>query len=285
MFLKIPAASLRLAVFVIASVVLMTIDHRQHHVETVRSALSVVVYPFQYLVNLPVEMGQWVVNSLVTRESLLKENARLREEHLLLSSKLQKFAALEVENQRLNELLESSFKVGERVLVAELLAVELERFQRQIVINKGSREGAFNGQPVVDAAGIMGQIVHVGPFSSTVMLITDASHAIPVQVNRNGLRAVAIGTGATNNLELEYIPNNADIRVGDLIVSSGLGSRFPPGYPVGQVTRVAIDPGEPFAKVTAIPSAKLDRSREVLLVWPQDQTGEVNQAPANSGKS
>ncbi len=263
----------------------MTIDHRQHHVETVRSALSVVVYPFQYLVNLPVEMGQWVVNSLVTRESLLKENARLREEHLLLSSKLQKFAALEVENQRLNELLESSFKVGERVLVAELLAVELERFQRQIVINKGSREGAFNGQPVVDAAGIMGQIVHVGPFSSTVMLITDASHAIPVQVNRNGLRAVAIGTGATNNLELEYIPNNADIRVGDLIVSSGLGSRFPPGYPVGQVTRVAIDPGEPFAKVTAIPSAKLDRSREVLLVWPQDQTGEVNQAPANSGKS
>ena len=263
----------------------MTVDHRHGHLETVRSTLSVVVYPIQYLVNLPIEMGQWMMNSLVTRESLLNENARLRKEHLLLSSKLQKFAALEVENQRLNELLESSFKVGERVLVAELLAVALERFKRQVVINKGAKEGAYDGQPIVDAEGIMGQIVHVGPFSSTVMLITDPSHAIPVQVNRNGLRAIAIGTGATNSLELEYVPNNADIRVDDLLVSSGLGSRFPPGYPVGRVTNVSVDPGQPFAKVTVIPSAKLDRSREVLLVWPPDQAGELDPASASATKS
>jgi rod shape-determining protein MreC len=177
---------------------------------------------------------------------------------------------LESENERLRSLLASSFKLHDRVIIAELLAVDLQPFRHTVVINKGQREGAYDGQPIVDANGIMGQIVHTGPFSSTVLLITDPTHAIPVQVNRNGLRAIAVGTGQSHTLQLEYLPNNADIEKGDLIVSSGLGSRFPAGYPVGTVTEIKLDPAEPFAKVMVVPSARMEQSREVLLVWPED---------------
>ena len=122
----------------------------------------------------------------------------------------------------------------------------------------------------------MGQIVHVGPFSSTVLLITDPNHALPVQVNRNGLRAIAVGTGQNDKLLLEHLPNNADIRVGDLIVSSGLGRRFPSGYPVGKIEKISRDPGEPFAKVMIKPSAQLSQSREVLMVWPYEKINAIN---------
>lgn len=256
----------------VVSVALMVIDHRQSHLETVRAALSVVVYPLQYLVNLPVDGGRWASELLATRGNLLEENARLREQNLMLRSRSQKFAALETENMRLRELLESSFKVGERVLVADLLAVALEPASRQVVINKGANQGVFVGQPIVDSEGIMGQVTHVGPFSSTCTLITDPSHALPVQINRTGLRALAVGGGATNTVELAYIPTNADadLEVGDLVVSSGMGGRFPPGYPVGTVASVQVDAGEPFARVTVTPSAQLKRAREVLLVWPED---------------
>lgn len=236
--------------------------------EAVRSALSVVVYPLQYLVNLPVEVGQWLSKSLITRQALVEENARLRRENLLLRLRSQKFAALQAENSRLRELLESSMEAGERALLANVLAVETDPSTRQIVLDKGSQQGVYLGQPIVDAHGIMGQVVHVGPFSSTGMLITDVSHALPVRINRNGLRAIAIGTAAGNTLELSYVPINADVRENDLIVSSGLDGRFPPGYPVGQVTRIELDSGAPFAKITAVPTAQLSRAYEALLVWP-----------------
>jgi rod shape-determining protein MreC len=248
----------------------MVVDHHQSHLKIIRSALSTLVYPLQYAVNLPVEFTEWVSVSLVTHNKLLEENARLKNEHLMLSSKLQRFEILESENRRLRDLLESSFRLNDKVLVAELIAVELQTFRRQIVINKGKREGAYDGQPIVDAAGIMGQIIHVGPFSSTVLLITDPNHALPVQVNRNGLRSIAVGTGQNDKLLLENLPNNSDIRVGDLIISSGLGRRFPSGYPVGQIEQISRDPGEAFAKVVIKPSAQLSKSREVLMVWPYE---------------
>lgn len=256
--------------FILASIMLMTMDHRHGHLESVRYALSVVIYPVQSVVDIPAKITNWAMESLVTHHKLLKENRRLREEQLLLSSRLQRFEILEAENRRLRKLLESSFKLSDKVVIAELLAVDLQPFRHTVVINKGVREGAYDGQPIVDANGIMGQIVHVGPFSSTVLLITDPTHALPVQINRNGLRAIAVGTGQRRSLQLEHLPNNADIREGDLIVSSGLGSRFPAGYPVGIVSDIVLDPAEPFAKVTVIPSAKLERSREVLLVWPNE---------------
>ena len=247
----------------------MTVDHRQGHLERVRYYLTVVVYPLQKAVALPIEFTNWMSESLAIRKTLLADNERLREQSLLQNSRLQKLEIIETENKRLRNLLESSFKLRERVLIAELLAVDMQPFRHQVIINKGKREGVYDGQPIIDANGIMGQIIHVGPVSSTVILITDQTHALPVQINRNGLRAIAVGTGQHYSLQLEHLPNNADILEGDLVVSSGLGSRFPPGYPVGVVSKITFDPAEPFAKVTVAPSAQLEQSREVLLVWPQ----------------
>ena len=194
---------------------------------------------------------------------------------------MQKFDALEAENLRLRELLDSSFKVSDRVLIAELMAVEMDPYRHQVILNKGERDNAFVGQPLVDAYGIMGQILHTTPFTSTAMLITDPAHATPVQVNRNGLRSIAVGTGSLSELSLPHIPNSADIRVGDLLITSGLGGRFPPGYPVATVVAVTIDPGHPFAQVSARPLSHLDRSREVLLVWkpPADKAYGFDSTP------
>lgn len=251
----------------------MTVDHRLHHLETVRSVLSTLVYPVHYAVHLPSEVGRWMDEQWAARSRLLEENRALRKRQVLLEARLLKFAALEAENIRLRELLESSFKVGDRVLIAEILSVDLDPYHHQVLINKGSNHGVYRGQPVLDAKGVMGQTNHVSPFSSTVVMITDPSHAIPVLANRNGLRTIALGTGTTNRLELPHIPNNADIREGDLLVTSGLGGHFPPDYPVGRVSRVARDPGRSFATVMAEPSASLELSRELLLVWPEDREG------------
>jgi rod shape-determining protein MreC len=276
LFQRSSSTNVRFVVFVLLSIAVMLLDHHQGHLKIIRSALSTLVYPLQYVVNLPVKATEWVSETLVTHNKLLEENERLKHEHLLFSSKLQRYEILESENRRLRELLESSFRINDKVLVAELVAVELQSFRRQIVINKGQREGAYDGQPIVDAAGIMGQIIHVGPFSSTVLLITDPNHALPVQVNRNGLRAIAIGTGQNDKLLLENLPNNADINVGDLIISSGLGRRFPQGYPVGQIEKISRDPGESFAKVIINPSAQLSQSREVLMVWPYEHINALD---------
>lgn len=253
----------------------MVVDHREGHLESVRTVLSTLVYPVQYVVNAPVQAGHWISESVVTQKDLLEENGRLREERLLLNARLQKYNVLMEENNRLRELLESSVKLGERVekvLIGELIAVEMESFRRQIIINKGQRDDVYDGQPVVDANGIMGQVVHVNPFSSTVLLITDPTHSIPVQINRNGLRAIAVGTGQDDVLVLENLPTNADIEVDDLVISSGLGHRFPRGYPVGTISRIDLEPGEAFAQVHVRPSARPGQSREILLVWPYEET-------------
>jgi rod shape-determining protein MreC len=249
----------------------MFLDHRQGHLELVRSALSTFVYPIQAIVNLPIALGRWASDSIVTRSKLIEENTMLREVHQLLNSRLQRYEVLAEENKRLRELLGSTISFKERIMIAELLAVELEQFRKMIEINKGSLDGVYDGQPVVDAQGIIGQVIHVGPFSSNVLMITDPSHSIPVQVNRNGLRAIAVGTGQNDILLLEHLPTNSDIRVGDLLVSSGLGRRFPRGYPVGTVTSINLEPGAPFGTIKVGPSAMLAQNREVLLVWPQDQ--------------
>jgi rod shape-determining protein MreC len=261
------SALARLFVAAVVSIVLMTLDHRGQQLEVLRGALATLMYPLQYAVDVPIRAGNWLAENLVSRDALIEENARLRRDQLLGQSKLEKFAELEAENQRLRSLLDSSQKVGERVLVAELMSVDMDPYSRRIVLNKGSREGVREGQSLIDARGVMGQIVHVGPFSSNALLITDPSHALPVQVNRNGLRAVAVGTGPLNQLRLSHVPNNADIREGDMLVTSGLGGRFPRGYPVGTIAHVERDRGRPFARVVVEPSAALERNREVLLVW------------------
>jgi len=256
---------------VIASIALMTLDHRQHTLEGIRSTLSVVVYPMQYLVNMPFSLADWTSESLSSHNTLLQENRELRDKQLQLEFKLQKMASLETENQRLRGLLQSSSRKWERVLIAELVSVDFDPFKHQVLLNKGSNDGVFVGHPLLDAHGVMGQVNHVSPFTSTAILITDPNHAIPVQVNRNGLRTIALGSGETDRLDIPHIPNNADIQEGDLLVTSGLGLRFPPGYPVATVSSVVRDPTEPFAQITAVPLAHLDRAREVLLVWPGEK--------------
>lgn len=262
---------MRAGLLVLASIALMTVDHRQHTLEGIRGGLSIVVYPMQYLVNLPFRFGDWASETLSTHNTLLEENRELRNKQLKLEFKLQKLAALETENERLRGLLQSASRRWERVLIAELLSVDFDPFKHQVLLNKGAQDGVFVGHPLLDAHGVMGQVIHVSPINSTAMLITDPSHAIPVQVNRNGLRTLALGTGEDNILDIPHLPNNADIKVGDLLVTSGLGLRFPPGYPVATVTSIERDPSQPYAHITATPLAHLGRAREVLLVWPEKQ--------------
>lgn len=269
----------------IVSVALMTADHKGRHLDTVRGVLTTLVYPLQYAVDLPIEVGTLLAETITSRSELLGQNERLRRESLRIQSKLEKFAELEAENRRLRKLLDSSTKVSERVLIAELLSVDMDPFSRKIVLNKGTRDGVYSGQSLIDSNGIMGQVVHAGPFSSNALLITDPSHALPVQAHRTGLRAVAVGTGPLNLLELLHIPNNADIRIGDLLVTSGLGGRFPPGYPVGRVVSVERDRGRPFASVRVEPTARLERNREVLLVWPPGRGDVVDSVPAPESES
>ena len=253
----------------------MALDHRQNHLESIRSGLSVIVYPLQYLVDLPVSASSWVGENLSSRETLLEENNQYKTQQTLYKAQLQKLQSLKSENLRLRELLQSSKKVSEHILIGELMSVSLEPFTRQILINKGSKHEVYLGQPLVDAEGAMGQIIHVGPFSSSAMLITDANHAIPVQVDRNGLRAIAVGTGTTENLDIPYLPISADIKEGDLLTTSGLGGRFPTGYPVATVTQVIKDPTLSYAVITATPTAQLEKAREVLLVWPTSHRDEI----------
>jgi rod shape-determining protein MreC len=249
------------------SLVLLLLDHRFHHLERLRSALAFVTYPLHYLADLPFTATRWFGEVTSSHESLLAQNRALREQNLRLRAELQKFEALQAENLRLRDLVDSSFKIGDRVMVAELSAVDLDPYKQQVMINKGGISGVFVGQPVLDAHAVMGQVSHVSPFEATVLLITDTSHALPVQVSRNGLRTIALGSGRIDELKLPYLPTNSDIREGDLLVTSGLGGKFPPGYPVATVTRIDRSPDAPFSVVLAEPQAHLDRSREVLLVW------------------
>ena len=258
----------------------MTLDHRTTYVNTIRSSIAVLVYPFQYVINFPANVGDWASESFTSRKTLKEDNAALRTQNLILTTQLQKLNFIESENIHLRSLLESSKRVGERILIAELLSVDMDPYKQQVVINRGSASGddIYSGQPFVDAKGVMGRLTHISPLSSTALLITDASHILPIQINRNGLRAIAKGTGNQTRLEIPYLPNNADIQVGDLLVTSGLGCVFPVGYPVATVVEINIDPSLPFAEVLAEPIAELDRSSEVLLVWPG---GKAKPNPSN----
>lgn len=277
-----PSLTARLVIAVMLSIAIILADRRYKPMESVRDTLSLISSPLVYLASLPPKAANWVMSLFVERARLEERIQGLEETSLLLHSRLLQMEALEAENMRLRDLLGSSIKIGDRVLIAELMAVDLDPYRQQVVINKGSTSGVYEGQPVLDAFAVMGQVVRVTPLTATVLLITDASHALPVQVNRNGLRTIAAGTGLVNRLELNHVPKNADIREGDLLVTSGLGGRFPVGYPVAKVAEVRNEPGKPFATVTAVPTAHLERSREVLLAWtlaPISTSGEPVAAP------
>jgi len=266
-FIRGPSATIRMVLFVIASIALMTIDHRWHSLEMTRNVLSSVVYPLQYTIDLPIKLYYWADEVLSTKQALLDKNREFAARHLENRVQLQKLDIIEKENDRLRSLLSATPKTTERLLISEIINVDVDPYRQLIMLNKGSSSDVYQGQPIIGAHGVMGQIIHVGNISSTAMLITDASHALPVQVDRTGLRANAFGTGKIDKLVLRHLPHNADIKVGDLLITSGLGGTFPPNYPVATVTRAERTAGEPFATIEAMPLAQLDKSREVLMVW------------------
>jgi rod shape-determining protein MreC len=229
--------------------------------------LAAAATPVYWIADLPSRLGDWSETHVQSRSQLLEENARLRRENLVLQGRSHQMASLQAENVRLRALLNSSALLRDDVLVAELIGVSPDPMRHQLVLNKGEQDGVFVGQPLIDADGLLGQVVEVSSISSRAMLITDATHSIPVQVNRNGVRAIAEGTGVLGMLEVHHVAATTDIREGDLLVTSGLGGRFPVGYPVAVVSEVERDPGQPFARILARPSAALDRSRHVLLVF------------------
>ncbi|UUW74039.1 rod shape-determining protein MreC [Pseudomonas oryzihabitans] len=256
------------------SVGVMVTDARFDYLKPVRSELALVLSPLYEVAGFPLRAWEGVSDQFSSRTELMAENERLKAEQLLLQRRLQKLAALTEQNVRLRELLNSAALVDDKVLVGELIGVDPNPYTHRIIIDKGAKDGVFVGQPVLDASGLMGQVVEVMPYSARVLLLTDVTHSIPVQVNRNGLRAIAVGTGNPERLELRYVADTADIKEGDLLVSSGLGQRFPAGYPVATVSKVIHDSGQPFAVVRAIPTAKLNRSRYMLLVFSDTRTPE-----------
>lgn len=260
---------------VLAVIALITADLRFNALQATRSALDMAATPVYWVADLPSRIADWKDTNLVSRADLLEENERLKRENLVLEGRSHQMASLQAENVRLRALLNSTALLRDDVLVAELIGVSPDPVRHQLVLNKGSADGVFVGQPLIDADGLMGQIVEVSPVNSRALLITDATHSIPVQVNRNGVRAIAEGTGSLGVMEIQHISATTDIEEGDLLVSSGLGGRFPVGYPVAVVRSVERDPGQAFATVLATPSAAMDRSRHVLLVFtPNRKQGE-----------
>lgn len=255
-------------ILVVVSIALMTIDHRQNYLNDVRKGMAVLLSPLIYVVDAPFTLVRWLDNSFEGRTNLQLENKQLHTQNLLLQTQQLKLDALNAENQRLRLLLESSTGVGEKVLIAGLLAADLQFYSRRLTLDKGKQHGVYSGQPVLNAHGVVGQIVEVGLYSSIAMLITDSNHAVPVQVLRNGLRALVEGRGASNRLALPYLPVSADVQVDDLLVTSGLGGVFPHNYPVAIIKSVERNPGQTFMSISAEPLALLDSEREVLLIWP-----------------
>lgn len=275
------------------SAVLIVADARFDQLTPVRSAIGTGLAPIHWLGNAPSELNDWVASLFTSKEDLQEENEALRARLLILERRALKYAALASENNELRKLMNSSEVLDDRVIVGEVVAVSPDPFSHEIVINKGSRDGVEVGQAILDANGLMGQVQQTSSFTSRVLLVSDSSHAVPVEVVRNGLRAILLGNGDINALELVHVPDTADIREGDLLVSSGLGGRFPKGYPVAEVDSITKEQGEPFVKIQATPLAELNKSRLILVVFSPEQeaTDEASgsapatgSAPAEQGE-
>lgn len=234
--------------------------------DPVRERLSSLAAPFYWITGTPSRVGDWAEDQLRTREELVEENSRLKHQVMLLEQQTQLLAAVRAENTQLKELMNSAESVDQRVLVAQVIGVSPDPLEHVLIIDKGRSDGIHDGTAIMDASGLLGQVIEAGDFSSRVLLITDANHALPVQILRNSLRAVAEGTGDLYRLKLRHLANTSDIREGDLLLSSGLGGRFPAGYPVGEVISVKRDPGKAFADVEVQPRGLMNRSRFVLAV-------------------
>src|SRR5258708_3578407 len=274
---------LRCVLYSLLAVALIIVDKRYDHLGKIRRVLSVVAYPVQIAVASPLEGGDWFRESVSSRGALRADKTKLEAELRLAQFRLQRYAALEAESQRLRALRDSTAGVTNRFVIGNVMDVDLDAFRERVLVDKGAQDGVFVGQAVLDAGGVFGQVARVGQLTAEVILVSDATHAIPVQINRNGLRTIAVGTGDMGRLKLPYLPTSADVISGDLLVTSGLGGGFPAGYPVGTVAEVKRDSAQSLADVDVKPSAALDRSREPMLLWLHAQApSPAPPAPAAS---
>lgn len=267
-----PPVSARIILVLVISLGLMALDDARSTLDPLRDSLASLLQPLQVAAELPADAAEFA-SQYINRDELIAENDALERKVLLLKGRLQKLAALKAENERIRNLLASGRSIDDKVLIAEILSVTPSPYQHYVKLNKGSLDGISKGQAMIDGNGIMGQIISTTPMDATAIMITDANHGIPVEVNRTGLQTIARGRGKAEQLTLPFLPTNADIHEGDLLVSSGLGGRYPPGYPVARISKVTHQSGHEFLTVVAEPEASLNRGREVLVVW-SGQSGE-----------
>jgi len=262
-----PSPQHRLLLVLFFSGLLIFFDHAIGSFETSRGYLQSLVSPLQYLATAPKKMMSWTGENLSSRSKLIEENQQYKIEKLLLKEQLMKLETLEKENNRLRLLLSSPLRQKTKKMVAEVISVDSDPYTHQIVINRGANDGVYEGQPVIDDQGIVGQVQNVGTISSRVILITDVTHAVPVRINRNGVRLIASGMGQVDKLTHNFVPHSYDVEVGDKLVTSGLGGKYPEGYPISEVLHVNKDETRAFSQIYSKPVAKIDRLRYLLLLW------------------
>ena len=277
MFSSGPSLPNRLVLSLLLSVALILFDHKLDGFGTTRVYLNSLVSPLQYLANLPGQVLDASASRFVSHERLFNDNAKLTHDAVVMNGQLQRLIFLQQENDRLRSLLNSPVQDNTRKIVAELMAVDNNPYSHQIVINKGAINGVFEGQPVLDDKGIVGQIMQVSSTNSRVLLIADVTHAIPVRIARNNVRLIASGSGSLDELLIQHVAHSSDLKIGDILLSSGLGNIFPEGYPVATIISIIRDEGRPFSQVRATPIAQLDRLKYLLLLW-SERSSEDKQA-------
>lgn len=284
-----PSPQHRLVLVLFCSALLIFFDHKMNSFESARGFLQSMISPLQYLATAPKQMMNWAAENIVTRRQLIADNEQYKINELVFHEQALQLDIVKKENERLRALLASPLRGDARKMVAEILAVDSDPYTHQVVINRGANDGVFEGQAVIDDEGIVGQILHVGTSSSRVLLITDVTHAVPVRISRNGVRLIASGVGVIDRLTHNHVPHSTDIRVDDVLVTSGLGGKFPEGYPVAKVSSVVQDESREFARIQSQPVAKIDRLRYVLLLWPEQSevasAKNVSTKLVNKGKS
>ena len=263
-----PSPQYRLVLVLMLSGALIFFDHKVNSFDGLRGSLQSIVSPLQYLANTPNLLMRWASENMQSREQLIQKNQAYKINELKLHEQLMQLEIFKLENDRLRLLLASPLRSKVNKMVAKILSVDSDPYTHHVIINRGAKDGVYEGQPVIDQQGVVGQIMHVGTTSSRVILITDVNHAVPVRVSRNGLRLIANGAGRIDRLNHSFVSHSADIKKGDLLVTSGLGGKYPEGYPVSLVTLISDDVSRPFAQVYSQPVAKIDRLRYLLLLWP-----------------
>ena len=266
---RIPALNTKLIIFVVLSFILLINDQRNNYLSILRNSIAIAIYPLQSTVEIPSRLTDWFDLRIKSKEILIQENQNLLSRQKINSSILQRYESLEQENVRLKQILNAANNLDNKVEITRIISINVNPYRHTIVIDKGERDGVYKGQVLLDADGVIGQILHTNFLTSEAILISDSDHALPVEINRNGLRTIVLGNGSYTKLDVPYIPNNADIEIGDLLVTSGLGGKFPSGYPVAKVDFIESDLSEQFYKVSAKPIAYLNQVREVMLLKPE----------------